>query len=425
MNRYKLRVLQLMLFGSVTLASMFLGATLLAGNASENKNLIVEKDSNMLEEDVENQQDGRGSEDINVPGAGDDINVNKENGAIKDQAGNQQNVDNEEITELEGTADSINAINPQEIPTLNIKGEPLKIAPERELIVDYTQIEYKDYIPQLVNQDVIKEELNITNPSLDIKAEAAILFDANTKEILYYKNPVLSVFPASTSKLLTALTALDWCDLEEEVTVGEEASMIASDSTRANIYKGQILTIENLLMGMLLPSGNDAAYVIASYVGRIALNQYDATADQAITKFVELMNEKAESLGVVYSCFKTPDGYDALGQYTTAYDMGLIGIAAMENEVITNITKKSSCRNRFISGQDITWNNTNALVSSGGSRYYPYSLGLKTGTSTMAGKCLVSAAKKKDREVVSVVMNSTSAGRWSDSITLLDYGLTK
>ena len=109
-------------------------------------------------------------------------------------------------------------------------------------------------------------------------------------------------------------------------------------------------------------SGNDAAYAMAAYVGRKSLNDPDAEITEAVIDFVRMMNEKAVAFGVKNSCFKTPDGYDALGQYTTAYDMGLISLEALKNDTIMEICKKGRSRNVFVSGEDITWYNTNRLI---------------------------------------------------------------
>ncbi len=306
--------------------------------------------------------------------------------------------------------------------TDTISGNVLEL-PDLQLIRDSNLVDYMKYIPDMVYDSRIENALDITNPELDIRAKSAILIDANTGEVLYYKDPVIPVFPASTAKLLTALVTLDWCMEEEQVTVGDEVKMVASDSTLARIKKGQVLTIRNLLEGMLVPSGNDAAYVLAAHVGRKSLQNENAGLVEAIPEFIRLMNEKANSLGVVNSVFKTPDGYDAIGQYTTAYDMGIIGMAAADNDSILAICNKTTARNVFIDGFDVTWSSTNSLIVKESGRYYPYCLGLKTGTSTMAGRCLISVAKKDDKEVISVVMNSDAVGRWEDSTTLLKYGL--
>lgn len=292
-----------------------------------------------------------------------------------------------------------------------------------QLIYDCNTVDYEKYIPEMMIDSALEAALDIDNPELNVDAEAAILFDASSKKILFYKNAVQAKFPASTAKLLTSLVALEWCSEEEQVTVGDEVTMIASDSTRAYLRKGQILTIRNLLEAMLLPSGNDAAYVVAAYVGRKSLDKKSVAKEEAIAEFVRLMNEKAYHLGVKNSYFKTPDGYDAIGQYTTAYDMGLIGIAAADNAIITEVSSQSSSRNIFVSGEDVTWSNTNKLVTKYSGQYLSNAIGLKTGTSTMAGRCLVAAAEKDGRRVVCVVLDSSLAGRWEDAITMLKYGL--
>ena len=292
-----------------------------------------------------------------------------------------------------------------------------------ELILDSKAVDYLSFIPEMVMDSELEEKLDISNPSIEVDATAAILFDADTKEVLYYKNAVQAMFSASTVKLLTALVTLEWCTEEEQVTIGDEIKMIASDSTRAYLKEGEVLTIRNLLEGMLLPSGNDAAYAIAAYVGRKSLSDTEATREEAVTEFARLMNQKAEILGVKNSCFKTPDGYDAIGQYTTAYDMGLIGMAAAENKTITEVACSGSSRNIFPSGEDVTWTNTNKLVKRYSGQYYSHAIGLKTGTSSMAGRCLVAAAREGDQTAVCVILDSSSAGRWEDAIELLEYGL--
>ncbi len=292
-----------------------------------------------------------------------------------------------------------------------------------ELIIDCEKVDYMSYIPEIIMDSELEIAFDISNPSLAVDAKAAILFDAETKEIIYYKNALQAVFPASTAKLLTSLVALDWCNEDEEVTIGDEITMIGSGSTTAYLKQGQILTIRNLLAGMLLPSGNDAAYAIAAYVGRKSLQDTEATKEEAVAEFIRLMNRKAKTYGVKNSCFKTPDGYDAIGQYTTAYDMGLIGVAAADNEVIVEVTDQGNSRNIFPSGEDVTWYNTNKLVRKGYGQYYSKAIGLKTGTSTMAGRCLVAAAEADGRKVVCAIMDSSSSGRWEDAIALLKYGL--
>lgn len=270
--------------------------------------------------------------------------------------------------------------------------------------------------------EVVETALNIKNPSIAIDAASAILMD-DTGKVLFYKNPTESIYPASTTKLVTALVALDVCELDDQITVGNEIDSIEKNSSRANLEIGQKLTLQMLLEGMLIPSGNDAAYSIAAYIGRISLDNRKASNHDAIQEFVRLMNAKVEELGLRDTCFKNPDGYDEEGQYTTAYDMGIIAMAALSNKDIREIAGKSKTRNTFLSGEDVTWYSTNKLIMSDSGRYYSHAIGLKTGSSSLAGSCLVSAARKDDHTYISVVMNSTPDGRWEDSIDLLSYGV--
>ncbi len=268
-----------------------------------------------------------------------------------------------------------------------------------------------------------KMALNIKNPTITVHAESAILIDCKNGKVLYHKNPTTQVYPASTTKLMTALAITELCDLNESVIVGDEIKLIASDSSRAYLREGERLTVQMLLEGMLIPSGNDAAYALAAYGGKKILNDEGADTKKAVNAFVNKMNEKVKELGLKGTHFKNPDGYDAEGQYTTAYDMGIISLEAIKNNTIKDITGKDRTRNIFLSGEDITWKSTNKLVVNGSGAFYKYAIGLKTGTSSLAGRCLVSAAEKEDKECISVVMNSTAAGRWEDSIALLKYGI--
>ena len=457
----KKSILGLLLFSCVVIAGMFFGTMLMIGrqtdanyNQSQQQNEADNEDGILAkqpDEDMDFPQNQSPVPDIEdglfyTEGIGEDSPDNDKTGEDKttdaphadDQADadsldfGEGNADDNGETDDAGTdngnpdgeeASGQEDDNQHEVDTQDVLGEAIVELPDMQLIKDSTQVDYMSYIPDMVYDSRIETALDIVNPEINIKAKSAILFDAVTGKVLYYKDPVVPVFPASTAKLLTALVALDWCMEEEEVTVGDELDLVASDSTVARLRKGHVLTIRNLLEGMLVPSGNDAAYVIAAYMGRKSLKDENASLKDAIPEFIRLMNDKAKSLGTINSNFKTPDGYDAIGQYTTAYDMGLIGLAAADNEIIAEICNKNSARNVFADGSDVTWSNTNSLIARTSGRYYSYCSGLKTGTSTMAGRCLISVAKKDGREVVSVVMNSDAAGRWEDSTALLKFGL--
>lgn len=299
-----------------------------------------------------------------------------------------------------------------------------KTADEDELMDETTKpVETEPVETKPAETESIETALNIINPSLNLAASSALLMDAKTGKVLFHKNATDRVYPASTVKIMTALVALDKCNKDEEITIGDEISLMASDSSRAYLNKGEKLTLEMLLEGLLLPSGNDAAYSIAAYVGRKVSKDNTLSAKDAVKVFVGLMNDKAKDLGVKDTNFMNPDGYDDDMQYTTAYDMAIIAKESLNNELICNITKMQRARNIFLSGEDVTWNSGNKLISVGSDVYYKYAIGLKSGTSSLAGRCMVSAAEKEDQTYISVVMNSTATGRWEDSLTLLKYGI--
>ncbi len=273
----------------------------------------------------------------------------------------------------------------------------------------------------LWKENALQEDRDISTVELPISAQCAVLISANENTILYKKNSEEKIYPASTAKLVTALTVLEYCNINEVVEVGEEIHYVPMDASKAGLNEGQVLTIKMLLEGLLLPSGNDAAYVLASYTGK-KLKGQEISTKEAISAFVTKMNETARYYGANHSYLLTPDGYDQEGQYTTAYDLGVIGKACLENSVIKNIVKCASISECFIDGTNITWNNSNELLDPQSDYYYPYAIGLKTGSTGGAGKCLISAATFRGETYISVVMNTTDEGRWEDSICLLDYG---
>lgn len=162
---------------------------------------------------------------------------------------------------------------------------------------------------------------DIENISVDIMATNAYVLNVDSNSTLYQKNSDEHIAPASTAKMLTALTVSDYCSLDDTITVGSEIDLIASDSSRAYLNHGDTLTVKQLLVAMLLPSGNDAAYTLAVNVGKRIAGKDGLRAQQAIEVFANAMNRKAKDVGAASSNFVTPDGYDADGQYTTAFDL--------------------------------------------------------------------------------------------------------
>lgn len=262
-----------------------------------------------------------------------------------------------------------------------------------------------------------------------VYAKAAILVDMDSNTVLYDKDSDKKLYPASTTKLMTALTVLQTMNTTDVVTVGDEVGMIASDSSKAGFSIGQVVTVQELLEGLLISSGNDAAYILAKATGKDILENNIAnegkqfTSAQCIQRFVFEMNRNVRDMELENTNFTSPDGYDDDDQYTTAADLSKIAIKAYENKTIRKIC--SSAR-KYSETLNRTWTSTNELINKKSDYYYENCVGLKTGSTGEAGKCLVSVAKNDDTTCVSVVLgDNTDEQRWNDSLKLLKFGLGK
>ena len=253
---------------------------------------------------------------------------------------------------------------------------------------------------------------------VDITGEYAYVIDAGSGIVLYQKNSEDRTAPASTAKLLTALTALKYCELDEAVTVGEEIGYMAEDASRSWLYEGNRLTVEQLLVALLLPSGNDAAYVLARHTGAKIAGAPETSMQKSIDTFVGAMNESAKSVGAVSSNFITPDGYDAEGQYTTAFDLAQIAKACLADETLMRIVGSYKMYQTWLDGREVTYRNSNELINPESDFYYSNAIGMKTGSSSQAGACLVSAAVIGGITYICIVMGDTEEARYTDSINI-------
>ncbi len=253
-----------------------------------------------------------------------------------------------------------------------------------------------------------------------LAAKSAILVDVNQKAILYEKNSDVQMDPASTTKLLTALVALEYWKADETITVGSEINLVAPDASRAWLEAGDKLTVEQMIQGMLICSGNDAAYVLAANTGR-RLSEKKLSDSEAVRYFIDLMNQRVKEMQLSHTHFNSPDGYDADNQYTSAEDLAVIAYQAYQNPVIRRTCKLSKV---YVPERDVTWQSTNQLLNPDSEYYYDKAIGMKTGSTDNAGKCLVSLAKEGEQVYLCVVLNSDEPGRWTDSISLFDYGFS-
>ncbi len=239
----------------------------------------------------------------------------------------------------------------------------------------------------------------------DIKANAAILMDAKTGQVLYNKNMNKRGAPASTTKILTAILAIESGRLDEMTKVSVKASSTPGSSM--HLYPGQLISLRELVTGLLLRSGNDAAVAIAEYL---------AGSSEA---FVDLMNQKAAALGALHSHFCNPNGLSAAGHYSTAFDLAWMSRYALNNPIFADIVNTKETTIEWLDkrgqGHDVNLRNTNKLLW-----MLDDADGVKTGTTGEAGPCLVSSATRGNQKLIAVVLHDHN--RWYDSMQLLKYG---
>ena len=253
------------------------------------------------------------------------------------------------------------------------------------------------------------------NNNLNINAESAILIDGDTGKILYEKSAYEKRAPASTTKIMTALLALEHCKTTDVATVTSEAITSVPSGYSTDLLKmGEELTIKDLLYALLLPSSNEAANVLAIHIAG------------SIDSFASMMNTKAMDLGCKNTHFVNPNGVHDDNHYSTAYDLSLIAKEAMKNDIFRQIVTTASYTlphsNKY-SRIDRTLITTNDLIKKQSNNYYEYAIGIKTGFTTPAKNCLVSSATKDGKTLIAVVLRSnTDNNRYNDTKTLFNYG---
>lgn len=238
----------------------------------------------------------------------------------------------------------------------------------------------------------------------DVSAECAVLINEQTGEVLFEKNAYSGHSMASTTKIMTSLLAAESGKLHDEITV--EKAMINVEGTSMGLLDGDSVSLYELIYGMLLSSGNDAANVTACYLGGNVEN------------FASMMNQKAAELGMKNTHFVTPSGLDDDEHYSTAYDMALLGRNAVKNPVFrAACSSKKAVLTYGNPPYRRTLYNHNRLLSS-----YKYALGIKTGFTKKSGRCLVSYAENDGVGLVAVTLNAPND--WSDHRKMLDFGFS-
>ena len=233
------------------------------------------------------------------------------------------------------------------------------------------------------------------------------------------------IYPASITKLFTAYVAMQYVDPLTEITAGDVLDLVAWGSSVAKIEKGDKLTAGQLVEAMLLPSGNDAAYMLACEAGRVMERNPNLSPSAAVQAFMEQMNTQAKNVGMTGTHFVNPDGIHDSQHYTTFADLAILGKLSMGNETIM---KHAITPNRQVElhGETIEWKNTNALVNPITPYYCPYAVGLKTGQTPSAGSCLLSAFRKDDAELIIGVFGCPEEkDRFDDTLQLFNQIVLK
>lgn len=235
-----------------------------------------------------------------------------------------------------------------------------------------------------------------------INGASAVLVDAETGQLLYEKNAFVKRPVASTTKIMTAIVALERGNLDDIVVVSKNAASIPH--TSLNLRQGERIPLRDMLTGMLIRSANDAAVAVAEHIAG------------SVPAFAKLMNEKAKELGAKNTNFKNPNGLYVQGHYSTAYDLAIITRYALQLPEFNDIVKTHKATiTRNLNLQDVVVFNKSQFI-----KYYTGADGVKSGYTREAGNCYVGSATRDSWRLISVVLKSNNAGK--DTTALMDYG---
>lgn len=255
-----------------------------------------------------------------------------------------------------------------------------------------------------------------SNPEIYLYSTAAIAIDAKSNLIFYEKNKDKKMYPASTTKILTAIIIIENCNLDEKAIVSENAISLVPDGYQsANLVAGEEFSIKDLLTMFLVHSANDCGYVLAEYYSRSQEN------------FSEIMNNTAKKIGCENSNFTNPSGIHDTNHYSTAYDLALIAKYCMKNDIFRSIVSMSMCEIPATNKSEIRkYSNTNELLNINSKFFAGDCIGIKTGYTESSGNCLISCFSKNNIEFICVVLGAPNidnnySSRFIDSKNLRNY----
>lgn len=271
----------------------------------------------------------------------------------------------------------------------------------------------------LINIYTLSFANEINSTDLAIYSSGAVLMDYQTGKILMQKDMNKKLYPASTTKILTAIIAIENLNLTDSLTASRSAVMaIPSGYSNAGIKAGEVLSVSDLLDMFLIHSANEIGYIFGEQISG------------SIEKFADLMNQKAIEIGCTNTHFTNPSGIHDINHYSTAYDMALIARYCMNNETFKNIVNKKNCKVSAteLYPQERFYKNTNSLLDSSNKHYYyEYATGIKTGFTTQAKNCLIASASKDGLNLIAVMLGAEAtenglSGRYTDAKNLFNYG---
>ncbi len=271
----------------------------------------------------------------------------------------------------------------------------------------------KKFIVYITLLSIIMSFIPVFGDAPVVTAPTAILIDAKTGKVLYEKNADEKHFPASTTKVMTGLLAVEKGKMDEVITIGKNPPLIERGSSQIYLITDEQLTMEQLLYALMLESANDAAVAIAEQISG------------SVEEFAKLMNSKAKELGATNTNFVNPNGLHNDNHYTTARDLAMIAKYAMTMDKFRSVvgevnytipkTNKQEERNYITNSNKLIWKTYDKFR-------YEYATGIKTGYTVKAKQCLVGGAKKGDMELISVVMAAEGQNIYTDTVALFEYG---
>ena len=289
---------------------------------------------------------------------------------------------------------------------------PLHAVAEEENVIYYIEPELpsdvEPYDPEHP-EDLYEDQLY---------AKSAILIEASSGEVIFEKNADATMYPASTTKIMTVLLGIMMGDMNQTVYLSQTAADIGDDSSDMGLDVGESINFKDLLYGTMVRSANEGANLIAE------------TLYGSVPAFAEVMNEAAAMYGCTGTHFANANGLHDPNHYTTARDMAKIAQAAMQNETFRDIAKTYTYHlpaSNLHSARVLT-SSSRAFFNPSleeNDAYYPYAIGIKTGFTNAAGHCFVGAAERDGVELISVVFYTTADGRWTDTVKLMEYGFSQ